>query len=166
MIRLGRESDLDSLEALLPSILAPMLAAGNDQWGSEYPRRDDFADDCRHEWLYVDADDSGLRGVVVLNEVEPPEYRNLPWSTRSPSLVLHRLAVNPAFQGQGIATGLFAFAETRARERGYQGLRSDTSDANAGMNHLFFRRGWSQVGSLRFPHATVGFVAWEKALHP
>lgn len=161
MIRRAHPLDLDAIEAALGPVVAAMRAAGNDQWGVHYPTRADFARDVEDGSLWVD--DAGvIRGFVALNTQESAEYDPLPWRVPRPALVVHRLAVVPEFQRRGVADGLFAFAEGWADQRGLEGLRSDTSVVNRGMNALFARRGWTQVGGLRFPHATVSFVAWEK----
>jgi len=48
---------------------------------------------------------------------------------------------------------------------GLAGLVSDTYSRNPAMNSLFAKRGWREVGSLRFPGRQADFVAWEKAIH-
>lgn len=161
MIRLATPSDLATIEAILPGVIHGMQASGNDQWSPRYPTRIDFAQDVEDGSLWVD-DLGGIRGFVALNTVEAAEYAPLPWTVPRPALIVHRLAVAPEFRRQGVGDGLFEFAESRAVHLGLEGLRSDTSTANAGMNALFARRGWSRVGTLRFPHATVSFQAWEK----
>lgn len=161
MIRPAQVADLEAIEAALPAIVAAMKAAGNDQWSADYPTRTDFARDLEAGTLFVD-EAGGIRGFGVFDGHEPPAYDELPWTVPRPALVIHRLAVVPGFRRLGVAEGLFAFAEARARALG-RGLRSDTAEANSGMNGLFSKRGWRQVGGLRFPHASGGFVAWEKS---
>jgi len=163
MIRPARFTDLGSIVAALPGVIAGMAESGNDQWGPLYPGESDFAQDLADQALYVD-DDGAIRGFMALNLVEPAEYSPLPWTVARPALVVHRLAVVQEFRRRGVAEGLFAYAEDLARGRGLKGLRSDTSEANPAMNALFAKRGWRMVGDLRFPHAALGFRAWEKFL--
>jgi len=160
VIRPARLADLDPIEGALPAIVTAMRASGNDQWGPAYPTRTDFARDLEAGTLFVD-DQGVVRGFGVFDHHEPPAYDGLPWTVPRPALVVHRLAVVPGFRRQGVAEALFAFAEDRARFLGL-GLRSDTAEANQGMNALFAKRGWRRVGTLRFPHSTGGFVAWER----
>jgi GNAT superfamily N-acetyltransferase len=94
--------------------------------------------------------------------VEPLEYEVQPWTARGLALMVHHLTVTTEFQRRGVAGGLLAFAEARARERGLASLRSDTSELNPGMKAAFVRQGWVRVGPLRFSDATVEFGAWEK----
>lgn len=163
MIGPAQPRHLDAIAADLPAIVAAMRAAGNDQWGPLYPTVEHFAADLAAGQLFVDVEADAVRGFGVFNEVEPPQYDPLPWTVPRPALVIHRLAVCPAFRRQGIADGLFAYAEDMARSRGL-GQRSDTSAHNAAMNALFAKRGWRFVGALEFPGREIGFRAWEKPL--
>ena len=164
MIRPAWAADLDAVAEAVTRLVAAMNAAGNDQWGPTYPARSDFEADLSDGALFVDDGEGRIRGFVALNQVEPGAYDGLPWTVDRPALVVHRLAVVPEFHRRGVADGLVTFAEDRARWLGLGGLRSDTADRNPGMNALFERRAWTRVGTLRFDDATVGFVAWEKAL--
>jgi GNAT superfamily N-acetyltransferase len=163
-IRRAEEADLDAVMAAVPALVAAMNAAGNDQWGAHYPLRAHFTQDLAENSLFVDDEAGQIRGFAVLNLEEPEEYDELPWSQGRPALVVHRLAVVQTFHRRGVADGLFAFSEERARLLGLKSLRSDTSDRNPAMNALFARRGWKRVGGIRFSDATVDFGAWEKVL--
>jgi GNAT superfamily N-acetyltransferase len=163
MILSAQTRHLEAIAGELPGIVASMRAAGNDQWGPGYPTAEHFAADLAAGHLFVDVEDGGVRGFGVFNEIEPEEYGPLPWTVPRPALIIHRLAVCPAFRRQGVAENLFAFAEAMARER-RQGLRSDTYSRNPAMNALFAKRGWRLVGKLEFPGREADFRAWEKPL--
>ena len=162
MIRPALPTDLYDILAALPRLVADMNAVGNDQWSPHYPNNDHFLQDLEAKSLFVDVEDDQLRGFVALDLHEPREYASLAWSVGQPSLVVHRLAVVPGFQRRGVADGLLAFGEAEARRQKLPGLRSDTAEVNPAMNALFAKRGWRQVGDLRFSDATVNFRAWEK----
>ena len=166
MIRNATLSDLDSIAATLGTIVAAMRERGNDQWGPAYPTPDHFAADCREGSLFVDEREGRIRGFAALNFAEPEQYGPLPWTVGRPALVVHRLAVVPEFRRQGVADGLFAFAEAMASARKLAGLRSDTYSRNPAMNALFAKRGWRMVGTLNFPGREAEFWAWEKTLFP
>lgn len=163
MIRLAQSADLSVIARELPGIIEAMRSTGNDQWGPIYPTAAHFASDMDAGHLFVDDENGDIRGFGVFNEVEPSQYDSLPWTVGRPALVIHRLAVCPAFRRQGVADRLFAYAEALADERGI-GQRSDTSARNPAMNALFAKRGWSFVGTLEFPGRETGFRAWEKPL--
>lgn len=164
MIRRAVSADLEAIRASLPTIVAAMRAAGNDQWGPAYPTIGHFAQDCAEGVLFVDDLGGHVRGFMALNFEEPDQYGPLPWTVARPALVIHRLAVVPEFRRQGVADDLFAFAEQEAAARKLVGLRSDTYSRNPAMNALFAKRGWRRVGSLNFPGREAEFFAWEKPI--
>lgn len=161
MIRTATPADLNVIERELPGIVAAMRATGNDQWGPAYPTIDRFAADLEAGHLFVDDQAGTVRGFAVFNETEPEVYDTLPWTVPRPAMIIHRLAVLTAFRRQGVADGLFVFAEAMAFDK-HQGLRTDTSARNEPMLTLFAKRGWREVGTLRFPGRETSFVAWEK----
>lgn len=163
MIRLARPADVEALWPGVRALVAALNAQGNDQWSPAYPTVDHFRADCRAQTLFVD-DEGGIRGLVTLDTREPDGYQTLGWTLGQPALNVHRLAVLPGFHRRGIAEGLLAFAEDRARAQGLDGLKSDTAVVNDAMNALFAKRGWRPIGTLNFSDATVTFNAWEKRL--
>lgn len=162
MIRRAVSADLEAIAAALPTMIAAMRAAGNDQWGPAYPTVGHFTQDCAEGSLFVHELGSQIRGFMALNFEEPEQYEPLPWTVGRPALVVHRLAVVPEFRRQGVADDLFAFAENEAAARRQAGLRSDTYSRNPAMNALFAKRGWRLVGTLNFPGREAEFLAWEK----
>ncbi len=163
MIRQAQSRDLDVIVRELPAMIAVMRAAGNDQWGPVYPTAAHFGADLDAGHLFVDDENGDVRGFGVFNEVEPEQYETVPWTVPRPALIVHRLAVMPAFRRQGVAENLFAFAEAIAAVHN-QGLRSDTYSRNPAMNALFAKLGWRFVATLNFPGREFEFRAWEKAL--
>lgn len=161
-IRLASAADVLAFFPAIRALVVAMNAGGNDQWADGYPTVEHFLADAESGTLYVDDEDGALRGLVTLDTREPAEYAALPWSVGRPALNVHRLAVLPGFQRRGVADGLLAFAESRARADGL-GMKSDTAVVNVPMNALFAKAGWTRVGTLNFSDATVDFFAWEKA---
>lgn len=164
-IRTVRPEELDRVWALVRAAVARMNAGGSFQWGEDYPAREDFAAPLSAGELYAACDGEGaILGVVVLNTQEDPEYSELSWSVPGPALVIHKMAVDPAAQGRGVAGRLFAFALDLARERGLASLRGDTYTENKTMQHLFQRFGFRRVGQVHFPGRPLPFPVYERAL--
>jgi len=162
MIRKATESDLDQIMELVHSCVRGMQEEGNDQWSDEYPGRTDFLADIDRGELYVDIQDREVRGVISINGVEPDGYDRVTWSRNGEATVLHRLAVNPRFQGHGVARGLLGYAEDVARSNGTSYIRSDTYSRNLRMNALFAKAGYSRVGSVHFERRTAPFYCYDK----
>lgn len=165
-IRAVRPGGLDRVWALVRAAVARMNAGGSFQWGEDYPTREDFAAPLSAGELYAACDEGdGILGVVALNTWEEPEYGTLEgWRVPGPALVIHKMAVDPAAQGMGVARALFGFAVGLARERGLRSLRGDTYTENETMQHLFRSFGFRQVGHVHFPGRPLPFPVYERVL--
>lgn len=165
-IRTVRPEELDRVWELVRAAVARMNAGGSFQWAEDYPSREDFAVPLAAGELYAACDRAdSILGVVVLNTWEEPEYGGLEgWSVPGPALVIHKMAVDPAAQGKGVAGALFAFALDLARERGLASLRGDTYTENGTMQHLFRRFGFRRVGQVHFPGRPLPFPVYERVL--
>jgi ribosomal protein S18 acetylase RimI-like enzyme len=60
--------------------------------------------------------------------------------------VVHRLAVDPACRGKGVATALMLEAEVVARKREITALRVDTNTQNEATQKLFPKLGYRLAG--------------------
>jgi len=141
---------------------AALAAAGIRQWDDVYPTRDVIAEDVRRGALYV-LEDQDVRCVasVALDDVQAEEYRSLTWTTEEPALVVHRLCVDPAAQGRGLAHDLMEFAESYAAATGYVSVRLDAYTGNPRSVRLYRRRGYREVGQISFPRRELPFWCFE-----
>lgn len=114
--------DLEEIFLLFKRVQKAMEEEGNRSWSEGYPDKSDFADDLRHKDAYLVkkegrilayiASDNDLAGsffpatrsagklAVLLKQIHAEEGDVI--------LSLHRLMVDPSFQGQGIAHEIFA----------------------------------------------------------
>ena len=163
-IRPACPEELDAVWALVGRAVAHMNALGNPQWGADYPTRDFYAGDVARGELYAALVDGQLAGVACINTAEAPEYDPLPWTTSRPALVIHRMAVDPAFQRRGVGSALFAFAGEKARRRGISAMRIDTYSLNDRMQALICKMGFSRVGEIRLHGRPLPYPCFEKSL--
>lgn len=164
-IRPAAPGELDAVWALVGRAVADMNRRGNPQWGSAYPAREHYAAALDRGELYAAADGAGrIVGCAVFNTDEEPAYAALPWTLPGPAMVIHKLAVDPAAQRQGVASALFAFCEALARAAGLHTLRVDTYSLNTRMQALILRQGFSPVGEVHFPVNPLPYPCFEKAV--
>lgn len=164
-IRAARSDELETVWALVRRAVAHMNAIGNPQWGEDYPAKSDYAGDLSAGELYAAVDEAGrLLGVACINGRESPEYAGVAWSYRGPVLSVHRLAVDPEVQRQGVATALVAHAEALARSQGRKALHVDTYAQNDRMQALFRKRGYEQRGDISLHGRPLRFPCFEKLL--
>ncbi|MFZ9029425.1 MAG: GNAT family N-acetyltransferase [Crocinitomicaceae bacterium] len=144
---IGDEQEIISMTRLCAQDL---ISKGINQWDQNYPDLTTIQNDISKAQLYTYKIGDKITGIVVLNEVQDPEYADLQWVTSSDSrnLVVHRLAVHPHYQGKGIARKLMDFAEIFAKEQGYDSIRLDTFSQNSRNQKFYDNRGYQRTGEV------------------
>lgn len=166
LIRLATHADLPQLLALIRRVVPAMQATGNFQWDATYPNESVFRDDIDRQQLWV-ADVAGeLAGVTALTDEQYAEYAQVGWDITEPAVVTHRLAVDPAFRGRGVAKALVLQADAVARQRGLALLRIDTNTQNQVAQRLFSGLGYVYAGDFDLAFRPgLRFSCYEKRLH-
>jgi len=166
-MRLATKDDLPSLMALVRRVVPLMRATGNLQWDETYPNEAVFQRDIDLNQLWVAMVDGNIAGVAAVTTDQDPDYTQVGWNIEEPAIVVHRLAVDPAFRGQGAAGALMQKAEEVAVERDITVLRVDTNTQNEATQRLFPKLGYVLAGeiSLEF-RPGLRFLCYEKRLLP
>ena len=147
---LGDDS-LDAVMALIVNATKHLDAIGIPQWDEIYPNRAVLAADIAAQTLYGVSVDGTLAGIVVLNEYQDAEYGEVSWELDDPKpLIIHRLCVDPEFQGKGFAKSLMAFAEDFARGHGHRSIRLDAFTLNSLSLGLYRALQFSERGVVQF----------------
>jgi len=155
MIRLATAADLDGVEAIYDAVLTRDEAGPvytNWQRG-KYPTRDTARQALEAGTLYVGEEDGFLWGVMNLNDIQLPEYDEIPWSIpaeRHQVGVIHTLCIHPAHGGRGRAAEMVAFSEAECRRQGRTVIRLDTWEGNAPANAMYPRLGYRFAGATEF----------------
>lgn len=151
--------------ALVRRVVPLMRATGNLQWDETYPNDAVFQRDIDLNQLWVASVDGNIAGVAAITTDQEPDYIQAGWNIEEPAIVVHRLAVDPAFRGQGAAGALMQKAEEVAVERGITILRVDTNTQNEATQRLFPKLGYVLAGeiSLKF-RPGLRFLCYEKRL--
>lgn len=164
-IRAARPGDLPQIWALVRRAVLHMNQLGNPQWGADYPTRALYAGDIRRGELYAACAPGGaILGVACINQSTAPEYDAVPWAWIGPAGCVHRAAVDPAAQRQGVASALLDFAETWARREGLRALHADTYSLNHAMQALFVKRGYAKRGAVSLRGRPLPYPCFEKLL--
>lgn len=150
MIRKGQVEDITSIITLTKSCGRFLREAGIDQWDENYPTIEIIAADIEKDELFCLEEEGQLKAIIVLNEIQDPEYAEMNWLTdaESKNLVVHRLAVDPKFQGQGLARRMMDFAENFAKEHAYDSIRLDTFSQNLRNQRFYTNRNYTKVGEV------------------
>ena len=161
----GNIQDTTLIMDLIKANIIDMETKGIYQWNEHYPLQSIFENDIKHETLYLIKNDYECIGIIVFDEQQSPEYRNIDWLTEGKKvLVIHRLGINPRYQKQGIARLLMDFGENIAIKNGYTSIRLDAYSGNPRALKLYENRGYKKTGQLFFPFRELPFYCFEKNL--
>ena len=164
-IRVASLKEIENIMGLIKNCIKDMESQSIYQWNDYYPSVDIFENDIKNNSLYILEDQGQCLGLISINEDQSPEYKELTWLKESGKiLVIHRLAVNPEWQKQGIGRQLMDFAENYASEKGYTSIRLDAYSGNQRALNLYERRGYKRVGQLFFPWREIPFYCYEKII--
>jgi ribosomal protein S18 acetylase RimI-like enzyme len=168
LIRPAQIEDIPPLMALVQRVVPLMHAAGNFQWDDKYPDEQAFQRDINLGQLWIaDPQNGALAGVAAITNDQPQEYAQVGWDIHEPAIVVHRLAVDPAYRGAGIASALMQQAEAVARSKDIALLRVDTNTRNEATRRLFPKFGYILAGEISFNfRAGLRFLCYEKRLAP
>lgn len=151
IIRPADPADLDATCRLVAAVVDALRRAGIDQWDEAYPDREQLAADTRRRELRLMPRDGHPIALCALNARCDPAYANGRWEQpEAPFRVLHRLCVDPEYQGLGLAHALLRHIEAEARAAGCETLRLDVFTKNPTAQALYRSAGYRCVGQARW----------------
>ncbi|MAA79818.1 MAG: GNAT family N-acetyltransferase [Deltaproteobacteria bacterium] len=150
MISIGKMVDVDAIVQLTKDCGQHMRDNGIDQWDEHYPNIEVIMHDIQTETLFTYRKNDEVLGIIVLNDSQDEEYKEINWSTSDEdrNIVVHRLAVHPTQQGKGIGRMLMDFAEKWAKDHNYDAIRLDTYSQNPRNQKFYMNRGYKDLGSV------------------
>jgi RimJ/RimL family protein N-acetyltransferase len=165
---MATETDLERIAQLYRDCTADLNRRGIFQWNERYPNEGTAADGIANNCLYRFEDDGVLVGTVILNELESPEWESMPWHlTEGKFLIVHALALSPAFQGKGYGQQALALCEEFGIRNGYASIRLDVFPENPVAVRLYERNGFQKVGEITLdfkPEWHKQYWCYEKGL--
>jgi GNAT superfamily N-acetyltransferase len=158
--------DGNNLLTLYRTVAADLELQGIRQWDWLYPNRFVINGDLKRGVAFGVHVDSRIIGAVVVDERQSKQYEGLPWVDQEVGHIrcIHRLAVDPTYQGHGLGGKLLRFAEEHARLLGGTSIRLDVFSGNPVATKLYVRGGYHQVGHIRFPLRREKYTCFEKLL--
>jgi GNAT superfamily N-acetyltransferase len=148
LVRLATQEDVAAIMTIVRLVVPLMQAAGNFQWDETYPNAPTFLKDIENHDLWVVETEGEIAGFAALTLDQPQEYAHIGWDLSDIALVPHRMAVNPMFQGRGVAKRLLIEAEKVARDKGINKIRIDTNSKNQITTQLFPAAGYEFKGEI------------------
>lgn len=167
IIEKATHNDLEKLHSITSNCGKHLVAQGIFQWNELYPSKKVLLQDIELQQIWKLLVDNQIIGLIVLTEIEDVEYKNVKWLTPNyKNLYIHRLAIEPEFQGKGYAKKLMDFAENYAVENKYNSIRLDTFSKNKKNQQLYKNRNFVQLEAIYFPkQSEFPFYCFEKILN-
>lgn len=155
--------DSKKIFSLIERCKEKLVSQGINQWNDEYPNYMNIQDDIKTSALYKGVLGPDIVAIISFNENQEKEYRTINWRyTNGNILVIHRLAVDPDFQGLGLSSILMKHAENYAIENNYFAIRLDAYTGNEMVLDLYRRKGYREAGDFYFPSRPLPFKCFEK----
>lgn len=155
--------DLSEIILLYKAVVKNMIDSGINQWSDEYPNAEVLSKDIENNELVIVLSEGRILGAFAMNEFADEDYYKAAW--QYPELrwcVIHRLCVSPSCHRQGVALRMMDYAESKAREEGYESIHLDTFSGNPKALSLYHKIGFNDVGEAFWPRGR--FVIMEKKL--
>ncbi|MDO5572767.1 MAG: GNAT family N-acetyltransferase [bacterium] len=145
--RQGMMEDLDGVFALVQAAVADMNQNGIPQWDEIYPDRGILEEDILKKQLFIGTIEGQMAVIYVLNQECDPEYQDGKWRYPEDSFnIIHRLCVNPAFQGMGVGRQTEQHIEQVLIQKGIQSIRLDAFTKNPHALRMYEKLGYEIVG--------------------
>lgn len=152
MIRTAVKQDIPYILLLTKACAKHMISNGIYQWNEHYPNSESFENDIKRQELFVMERNTTIIGCIVISTHMDVEYKPIEWLTPSDkNMYVHRLAIHPKYQGQGLAQQLMTFAEHHAITNNYSSIRLDTFSQNKRNQKFYELRGYKRLGNIYFP---------------
>ena len=164
-IQLAQSNQVKEVFSILSNCKTQLEAQGIFQWLDSYPNLSTVECDIKNGYLYCAVVENQCVGTISINNEQDPEYATVAWNDHTgKALVIHRLAVDPAYQGQGIAKRLMDFAEQYGIDNNFSSIRFDAFSANKQSLQFYEKRGYQKRGEVFFPGRKLPFFCYEMAL--
>lgn len=159
LIRLAINEEIQAISELAKIVRTDMWNNGLEQWTGNYPAYENFYQDYTNKGLYVLVKDGLIIGSVSIFVENEVAYHEVVWE-KDKSLVVHRIIVDPAKQGQGYGKQLIEFALAMAKQGGFGSVKIDTHPDNLKMQKLLKSMNFSYRGYL----SSINRLAFEKVV--
>jgi len=164
-IEKGQLSEINQLFQIYLNGKNDLEKNGIYQWTNNYPTLSIIERDLKKGVLFVLRNDKEIIGAINISEEQEYEYETINWEfDNSKVLVIHRLVIDPKYQGKGYARKLMDFAEQFANENNYSSIRLDAYSQNKRVIDFYEKRKYFIRGNVNFPEREQPFHCMEKEI--
>ncbi|MBQ8111424.1 MAG: GNAT family N-acetyltransferase [Clostridia bacterium] len=168
VFRRAEKGDMSEIMRVVHEAQAFMRGLDIDQWQDGYPDAATLERDIELKQLYVFAQEGRVCAVAALSLLPEPVYDALEgeWLSAKQYLTVHRMALDDASRGRGLATDMLSQAVRIAGENGCASVRVDTHRGNLAMRRFLEKNGFAYCGIVHY-YVKLGDpmrVAYEKLI--
>jgi GNAT superfamily N-acetyltransferase len=150
---------------LLRECILDMNTLGLKHWNNAFPGPESIRTDIENGSLYFITELGIARGMINLTEEIPDEYKEINW-TQNPSRVMYvnKFAVHPLWKQTDIPDQLLSFAEKKAKQDGFNGIRLDVLDSYPVDPSFFKGKNYGHAGEFHSAFQKIPYTCYEKNL--
>jgi predicted amidohydrolase/GNAT superfamily N-acetyltransferase len=164
-IEKGKISEINQIFQIYVNGKNDLEKNGIYQWTNNYPTRSIIESDLKKDVLFVLKNGKEIIGVINISEEQELEYETINWEfDNSRVLVIHRLVIDPKYQGKGYARILMDYAEKFATKNNYSSIRLDAYSQNKRVIEFYNKRKYFIRGNVNFPEREYPFHCMEKEI--
>lgn len=149
-LRLATAGDTAKIWDIIRQAIERRRQDGSQQWQNGYPNPVVIADDIaqKHGYILTVNHEVAVYGALIFNY--EPAYGDIDgqWLSDGLFLVVHRVAVDSKFHGQGLVKEFFQRAEDFAIAHDTYSIKVDTNYDNAAMLHILQKLSYTYCGEV------------------
>lgn len=147
--RRATAEDMDDILRVIAQGRAFFEQQGIPQWQNGYPSRETIAGDMQRGEAHVVLAEGRVAGTAALVFGHEPSYDDLQggqWQSGENYAAVHRIGVDEAYKGSGLAGRFLAHLEGVAKAAGAEAVRVDTHLNNKAMRRFLQKNGYTERG--------------------
>ncbi len=158
-------SDLVEVLFLLKECVSDFNLSGLKHWNNAYPGAGAMKEAIDNGALYLYKEIGITKGMFVLSEEEPKEYKDVEWKTNSDRVLFVKyLAVHPGWKDKGIQARLIDYIEHYAGNNNFASIRVDVYGGIESAENFGQEIGFDKAGQFQTSFQTTPYLAFEKGL--
>ncbi|PIF45728.1 ribosomal protein S18 acetylase RimI-like enzyme [Chryseobacterium sp. 52] len=149
-LRKAEINDRDVIWGIIQQSIERRKQDGSTQWQDGYPNLGTVESDIAKSFGYVLTVEGEIAVYAALILNDEPAYSTIEgaWLSDGEFVVVHRVAVEGKFAGQGMVKKLFDHIEDFTKSHGIQSVKVDTNYDNVAMLKILESKGYSYCGEV------------------
>ncbi|HCA10070.1 MULTISPECIES: GNAT family N-acetyltransferase [unclassified Chryseobacterium] len=149
-LRKAEIEDRNAIWAIIQQSIERRKQDGSTQWQNGYPNMGTVESDIAKGFGYVMTIDGEIAVYAALILNDEPAYSTIEgaWLSDGEFVVVHRVAVDGKFAGQGMVKKLFDHIEDFTKSHEIQSIKVDTNYDNIAMLKILESKGYSYCGEV------------------